>query len=297
MLENAFSHPLVSKKNAPADEVYYISCMPYSPGVPFFMESIGVTNPNPDYRIERFRQGVGRFGIFVFEYVLEGRGYVECDGIRYTVEAGDFYFLGRNASHIYYTDRSAPYKKIWFNARGRLIDKLLEAYGITSQVVICRMDVLPICEEIRQMYLSGGAAHFAERNYRASLKVTELIGKMDRHLRDSVDKVDLPMRVKIYIDNSWDFSMTVERLAERFHLNSNYVTSVIKQKYGVKPKQYMLSRKIDCAKELLADPNCEIKEIAGTLSFSSVYHFSNTFKKITGETPSAYRRRVSEEAD
>jgi len=293
MLENTFTNPTRSLRRAPADELYYLAPRHPSINDTIFIESIGITRPNPDYRMERSRSGVNRIGIYVFEYVISGHGYIECDGIKYSVGPGDFYFLNSSSSHVYYTDADDPYCKVWINARGKLIDKLLEAYGITDQAVVISLDAQSIFSDLKDIFTDRNDEDLNQRNYKATLKITELIMMMERELRHADHNVDLPLKLKLYIDNHMDFALTVEQLSEKFHLNSNYVTSVFKRKYGISPKQYMLERKIQCAKRMLASPQCEIKEISVALAFSSVYHFSNTFKRITGITPSEYRRSTS----
>lgn len=288
MLENSFEKPKKSFKKSAFQDFIYLSPFHYQMGDVLYVESMGMTLPTPNYRIERYRTGTKRFGIYVFEYVYSGKGYIECEGIKYTVGPGDFYFLNNNTSHIYYSDPEEPYRKIWINVRGSLVAKLLEAFEITAPVVVLPIDAKSTFEEIRGIFT--GEDDLQTRLYKTGLCLHRIIAMMDRGLRKAEVNIDLPHRMKLYIDNREDFSLTVEQLAERFHLNSNYTTSVFKRKYGITPKQYMLERKISCAKQLLANKTCEIKEIAATLSFSSVYHFSNTFKRLTGQTPSEFRR-------
>lgn len=288
MIENSFKNPTKSFKKSASQDFIYLSPFGYKMGDMLYVESMGMTQPTPNYRIERYRTGVKRFGIYVFEYVYSGKGYIECDGIKYSVGAGDFYFLNNNTSHIYYSDHEQPYRKLWINVRGTLISKLLEAYEITAPVVVLHMDAKKQFETLRDIFSED--IELQERLFRTGLCLHEIIAMMDRDLRKSEVNIDLAQRLKMYIDNRMDFSLTVEQLAECFHLNSNYTTSVFKRKYGITPKQYMLERKMIHAKQLLTNQRCEIKEIAATLSFSSVYHFSNTFKRLTGQTPSEFRR-------
>ena len=292
MLDNSFKSPKKSFKKSASQDFIYISPFSYKMGDVLYVESMGVTQPTPNYRIERYRTGTKRFGIYVFEYVYSGKGYIECEGIKYSVGAGDLYFLNNNTSHIYYSDPNEPYRKIWINVRGSLVTKLLEAYSVTSPVVVLPLDVKSIFEEIRDIFTEKSDLEY--KLERTGVCIHKIIAQMDKGLRKEELNIDLPQKLKMYIDNREDFSLTVEQLAEKFHLNSNYTTSVFKRKYGTTPKQYMLARKMTHAKQLLANKNCEIKEIAATLSFSSVYHFSNTFKHLTGQTPSEFRRSTKQ---
>ena len=169
----------------------------------------------------------------------------------------------------------------------------LKAYSITAPVVVLPLDAKEPLEEIGRIFKED--CELDSKLERTSLLLHRIIYMMDKALRKEETNIDLPQKLKMYIDNSENFSLTVEQLAEKFHLNSNYTTSVFKRKFGTTPKQYMLERKMTHAKQLLANKNCEIKEIAATLSFSSVYHFSNTFKRLTEQTPSEFRRSTKQQ--
>ncbi len=59
---------------------------------------------------------------------------------------------------------------------------------------------------------------------------------------------------------------------------------------GITIEHYFINQKIERAKELLAYNELSIKEIADQLSYSSVSHLSNQFKKVTGLTPGHFKK-------
>lgn len=56
-------------------------------------------------------------------------------------------------------------------------------------------------------------------------------------------------------------------------------------------EKYIISQKIERAKELLFNGELSISEIAWTIEYSSVAHLSNQFKKLVGITPSAFKQQ------
>jgi len=58
------------------------------------------------------------------------------------------------------------------------------------------------------------------------------------------------------------------------------------------PHAYLQRVRMDLAREMLADPNLLIKEIANQLHFSSEYYFSNFFFKHTGVRPTEFRQHL-----
>jgi AraC family transcriptional regulator len=62
-----------------------------------------------------------------------------------------------------------------------------------------------------------------------------------------------------------------------------------KQSMGVSPNQYMLERRVERAKALLARTELPIADIALRVGFSSQSHFATTFRRLAGATPRVYR--------
>ncbi|WP_452224132.1 helix-turn-helix domain-containing protein [Lacinutrix chionoecetis] len=74
-------------------------------------------------------------------------------------------------------------------------------------------------------------------------------------------------------------------------LNSSYFSQVIKSKTGKSPTQWIAERTTSLAKSLLINSTKSIKEITYSIGFSETAHFSNFFKKQSGFSPSAYRKK------
>ena len=54
--------------------------------------------------------------------------------------------------------------------------------------------------------------------------------------------------------------------------------------------EYFTSLKIEKAKQLLRENELSVKEIADALAFDTPNYFSKTFKQLTGQTPSSYKK-------
>ena len=109
----------------------------------------GVTNPNPDYKmIQNVIPSKMNYRYYVFEYVLEGKGYIETPEKNYTVYAGDMYFLNKGQYHIYYSDYKNPFKKEFIVLCGELADRLAALYKVEDSVIVRKVDIHPIFEQI-----------------------------------------------------------------------------------------------------------------------------------------------------
>ncbi len=258
----------------------------------FFIESMGESLPCIEYLVERTRVKTDTKSIYVFEYVISGAGHIECDGKKYTVKAGDFYFLNRLHSHLYYSDREQPYRKIWVNVRGRLLDGLINAYGLTDgAVVIPNSQTLPLFEKIRSLLSTINVENSDDIMTECSKVMCELvITAATEHRRVQCSAVSTAERIKDYIDSGLSYNVTLDDIAQHFYLNKSYIISIFSEKYGYTPKQYILQRKMQAACSMLEENMYSISEIADILDFSSSQHFSSSFKKKIGVSPDEYRR-------
>ena len=80
-----------------------------------------------------------------------------------------------------------------------------------------------------------------------------------------------------------------ERLQAEFHFHPNYINRLIHRATGMTLHQYIIETRMQKAKELLAFSTLSIAEIAQSLCFYDSSHFSATFQKHTGVTPSFFR--------
>src|SRR5260370_22238252 len=79
-------------------------------------------------------------------------------------------------------------------------------------------------------------------------------------------------------------------LSEKLQYDYTYLSNLFSEVKGITIQQFIIVHKIERAKELLLYDELTLTEISYKLHYSSVAHLSNQFKKITGLTPSDYKK-------
>jgi len=79
-------------------------------------------------------------------------------------------------------------------------------------------------------------------------------------------------------------------LAEKLHYDYTYLANLFSEVKGMSIEKFYLYHKIEKVKELLIYDELSLSEIAYRLHYSSLAHLSNQFKKMTGFTPSDFRK-------
>ena len=98
--------------------------------------------------------------------------------------------------------------------------------------------------------------------------------------------------VKRYIDLHFKESLTLDQLAEDAHMNKYYLSHAFKREYGTSPINYMITRRIEESKYLLAETDLSMSQIAQLLGFSSLSYFSQVFRRTQAATPMEYRQNT-----
>jgi AraC family transcriptional regulator len=99
-------------------------------------------------------------------------------------------------------------------------------------------------------------------------------------------------RLVEYIEENLDRDLSLEAMAREVDISSLYLPRAFKSAVGTSPHQYVLSRRIEKAKELLRNTQWPIAEVALAAGFSSQSHLSNWFLRMVGVTPAAYRKQT-----
>jgi len=128
-------------------------------------------------------------------------------------------------------------------------------------------------------------------------KIKEALEENGFELFDSRN-ANIIERIKILIINSIhhqsiesfsDNNLSKEIVSET-GLSYQYVSSLFSSTEGITIEKFIISQKIEKVKELLVYDELTLSEIAYNLGYSSVQHLSNQFKKITGLTPTYFKR-------
>jgi len=82
-------------------------------------------------------------------------------------------------------------------------------------------------------------------------------------------------------------------LSNKLHKDYNYLSNLFSSVESTTIELYFILQKIEKVKELLVYDELSLSQIAFKLGYSSVAHLSNQFKKVTGFTPSDFKKQKS----
>lgn len=223
-------------------------------------------------------------------YILEGDFYFEINGKIYHGKPGQMFLLPSGCLHSYHAYHSKNARKMWMHFTAPCGEKDFFE----------RIDMQPFITVHDPAYverLFHTAFHCKKQGgfgdvLRVKSAVLELLGY---YLDEAEINVPCPVlderfeQVIRYIDAHIAEEIRLKDLAQLMYLTSNYFIKYFKKQVGVSPMEYILTTRIDLAKQYLQSENIPIKDIALKCGFSSLYYFDRVFKRHTGITPTNYR--------
>jgi AraC-like DNA-binding protein len=96
-----------------------------------------------------------------------------------------------------------------------------------------------------------------------------------------------------YIESRLEEPPRLAEVASATGLTRMHFAAQFRATTGLRPHEYMLRRRIDRAKDMLAETSMSVLEVALSVGFQSPSHFSTVFKRFTGEAPFAWRQSQS----
>lgn len=200
-----------------------------------------------------------------------------------------------NAFHLSIYDLTREEELVGKAASDFFPDLLAEAYHANDR------RVLEACESIRNEVWLVPQIHGLPRWFLASKsplfdrdgKIMGLAGLMHaistpEHQRTHFQELD---RVIEFLERSFVDEISVKRLAEIAGISVAHLNRRFRQLLRLSPMEYVHSLRMHEAKRLLTTTDQDIGQIAMAAGFYDQSYFTKRFRKTTGMTPLAYRKR------
>lgn len=131
-------------------------------------------------------------------------------------------------------------------------------------------------------------------NFEESLDyLTTLLERLWRWRAEGSDKYgELIDKVKQQIREHYDDDqLSLYEISKKIGVSSSHLSKIFSQETGQTMTEYLTTTRIGKAKELLKTTRSKTFEIAFQVGYNDQHYFSNLFKKVTGLTPTEYRKQ------
>lgn len=101
-------------------------------------------------------------------------------------------------------------------------------------------------------------------------------------------------RARKFIDECYDQPLDLGEISKQACLSRYHFLRSFRDAFETTPRQYLIQRRIEKAKELLRVRSLSVTDICFEVGFQSLGSFSSLFRRCVGDAPVAYRRRQRE---
>ncbi len=260
--------------------------------LPYFLHSIGLHELQPPIAKPHGHE------YDQFFYSTHGTGTLILNGKRYTVKEGYGFFIPQHIPHEYFPSENV-WDIRWMVPRGNSLSDLYSMLNITGGIYALN-DTSPLDIILDKMHKEL-IYNKDNGNLFASSHVCEFIMEFARQAMLLDDLTPFALQpdsdigqkhialLKDYINYHFMHRITMAELCRLTNLSAQHLCRIFKKYIGMRPTEYILSIRIERAKELLSATNHSINDISLWCGFENNNYFWNSFKRLTGMTPGQYR--------
>jgi AraC family transcriptional regulator len=93
-----------------------------------------------------------------------------------------------------------------------------------------------------------------------------------------------------YVEQNLSVGITANDMARHVHMSASHFSRAFKVTFGITVHAYVMRRRIDAAKVLIANTSDTLSDIAARCGLSDQSHMTRLFRRIVGMTPGSWRR-------
>lgn len=240
---------------------------------------------------------------YLFMIVLSGSGTVTYtddisaspgNDISVFAGAGDCFFLDCSRAYTHISSEKDPWELLWIHFYGPQADGYYEYFRNRSSWHFRSSYYSELISSI-QTILQLHENQNDDTDVLAANEITNILTYICTEAEDK-PRVTNELHIKLqliadYLNEHYTESITLDDLADHFYISKYYLSREFKKEYGITIIQYLLTKKITYAKELLRYSNSSIEEIAVLCGISDPSYFNKVFRKLEDCTASEYRKK------
>ena len=232
---------------------------------------------------------------FLCFVVLSGTGSLTYEGMTYELSAGDCVFIDCRKAYSHSTSDNL-WSLQWCHFYSPSLPAVYEKYKERGgRPVFHPDDLTPFTSLLTDLYNLASSS-----DYIRDMRINEKLGSLLILLMEqswhpesvivSRKRMEL-VAVKEYLDEHYTEKIMLEELAEKFFINKFYLSKIFKETYGTTVNNYLISKRITRAKQLLRFTDMTVDEIGVVVGMADANYFSRMFRKVEGISPREYRKQ------
>lgn len=222
-------------------------------------------------------------------YVDQGSLHSVADGQDLLLQQGDLVLYGPDQWHMQYaeSDQAPRMVTIGFWARGIRWDALCNRRFQPDK------EITTLVRQILQEQQQGNDDSIFSLLTLLLLHLQKCEGKEKTDIQPLVSGENTIIRnAQQFVQEHVTEKLTIPVVAESIGVSASYLTALFHKHLQLSPGEYVRRIKLQQSKQLIREGQMNFTQIAESLQYSTVHHFSRQFKQMFGMTPTEYAKSV-----
>ncbi len=131
----------------------------------------------------------------------------------------------------------------------------------------------------------------AEQDAAEWKRILQACGEQRLIAQPKKDQGDMIAQVILFIEQNYSSDISITEIAESMQVTPNYLSALFHKKIGITFIKYLTKIRLLRAKELLADPEMRVQQVAELVGYTSTRHFTKIFTSYFGYYPSEQHKK------
>jgi AraC-like DNA-binding protein len=231
---------------------------------------------------------------FTLVYVNQGSALLESNSLAYKMGASSGFFSFPDLNYELKNADIEPLWVTWLCFSGYTVENYLNRANITRTKPVFLDGEGAVGEKMQKLY---AAAHKLPNRYCRMVSAlydifSYLLDVNPTKQSDSyVDNADFfAVKAVDFIEHNYTRNISVDDIANALGISRKHLYVIFNNTLKISPKQYLIYYRIDRACMRLQLSSQSVMEISESVGYTNQFYFAKEFKRLTGITPSEYRK-------
>lgn len=226
-------------------------------------------------------------------YILSGEGWIKIGNTEFYPKAGHFIFIPADTEHSYSTSENNAFCKYWCHFTSNApFTALFNFFGIPYCM---NVEAPSGMVELRKILVITNSDFDLASSFKAKAALLNILAYFIEYSHSYNPENISPLAfnklagIINYIEKNLTKDINVDELAEIAHFHPQHFMKFFKTNLGITPIHYIYKRRMKRAKDMLLFTDKSLNQIAVSTGFHDSSHFSKSFKKYFGVSPSKFK--------
>jgi len=212
---------------------------------------------------------------FLLHYIVDGEGTFHREGASYRLHKGDIFIIHPEEVTVYTADQNNPWHYIWLAFSAPSTPDFLQPWVIRQA---------PVENQFQQLVHLSDPSAYIGKIFSLTHDILWQLSKTAEAPSQLQKNTDYAAYAKALMDATFMRPIQIQQIAEDLHIDRRYLTTLFQAAYGISPKSYLLSLRLQQARDFM-DQGYGVAQSAEMAGFSDFSNFSKQYKQAYGTSP------------